>query len=318
MRKSRNNGSPGAQPLFWSLLILIFYLPGLAFYNNMAVGNYWVYKETEWDEYGQVSGYNYTKEAVVDTAQRDDGRKVFVYACIFNPAGYSPGGVEDTILEYYYYDKDSNAVQTNRSAPYREDTIRVKMEDCVVGQRWEKIETYGIDAYIHIHEVVAVGQTVVTAAGSFDGCAAIRYIYGDQGNPGFRDTFRIYLHAAGVIKWEIYSTGETYAELIDYHMENPDGLERSGALSVHETALSIGPNPFNTATVVRVDLAASDYVSLTVFDAAGREVGTLIKGVMRPGRYRAGFDGSAMPSGHYFFMLSAGGRTLVRPGLLVK
>ena len=65
------------------------------------------------------------------------------------------------------------------------------------------------------------------------------------------------------------------------------------------------PNPFNPGTAVRYQVPSVSEVSLVVFDVLGREVATLAKGRLSPGRYVATFDASRLASGVYFYRLEA-------------
>jgi hypothetical protein len=89
------------------------------------------------------------------------------------------------------------------------------------------------------------------------------------------------------------------------------------------------PNPFNPTTTISYQLpalsarqtvgglgvegTADSFVRLKVFDVLGREVASLVNEVVRPGVYIARWDGSARPSGVYFYHLevrpSGGGQT---------
>ena len=65
------------------------------------------------------------------------------------------------------------------------------------------------------------------------------------------------------------------------------------------------PNPFNPTTAISYQLKANSFVSLKVFDVLGREVATLASGVQQAGSYTVHWDGSALPSGVYFYRLRA-------------
>ena len=47
-------------------------------------------------------------------------------------------------------------------------------------------------------------------------------------------------------------------------------------------------------------------VYLKIFDITGKEVITLVNGKLAPGVYEANFDASNLPSGVYFYRLTAG------------
>ena len=72
------------------------------------------------------------------------------------------------------------------------------------------------------------------------------------------------------------------------------------------------PNPFNPTTTIVFHLPTSQSIRLTVLDVLGREIATLIDGDLVTGYHQARFDGSPLPSGVYFYRLTAGDRSLRR------
>ncbi|MDX1547728.1 MAG: T9SS type A sorting domain-containing protein [Rhodothermales bacterium] len=88
--------------------------------------------------------------------------------------------------------------------------------------------------------------------------------------------------------------------------ETPDGLALGPTY----------PNPSGGATTIPFSLPARDSVSLRVFDVLGREVETLVDGVLPAGRHAAVFDARGLPSGLYLYRLetpsgSRSGRLIV-------
>lgn len=80
----------------------------------------------------------------------------------------------------------------------------------------------------------------------------------------------------------------------------------------------VSPNPFNPTTTIDFSLARDGYVSLRVFDVAGREVATLIDGVRSAGNQRAVFHANGVPSGVYMAVLRADGADSVQRLVLMK
>jgi hypothetical protein len=78
------------------------------------------------------------------------------------------------------------------------------------------------------------------------------------------------------------------------------------------------PNPFNPSTNIKFQIANNKYVLLKVFDVIGREVQTLVNEKLKPGEYEVTFDGSALPSGVYFYKLTAGEFTQTKKLILLK
>ncbi len=78
------------------------------------------------------------------------------------------------------------------------------------------------------------------------------------------------------------------------------------------------PNPFNPSTTIEFDLALSSAVDLTVYNAVGQLVQTLIDNQLSAGSYRVSFDAQRLPSGVYTYRLTTDAGTQVRKMLLVK
>jgi hypothetical protein len=78
------------------------------------------------------------------------------------------------------------------------------------------------------------------------------------------------------------------------------------------------PNPFNPATLIRYDIAARSLVTVRVYNIIGENVAELVNEVQSPGSYQVVFDGSLLPSGVYFYRLSADNIVVTRKMILVK
>ena len=65
------------------------------------------------------------------------------------------------------------------------------------------------------------------------------------------------------------------------------------------------PNPFNPTTEIAFTLVESTRVSLTVYDALGREVSKIADRIFSAGAHRIQFDGSSVPSRLYHYLLRA-------------
>ncbi len=85
------------------------------------------------------------------------------------------------------------------------------------------------------------------------------------------------------------------------------------------------PNPFNPITSIKFnvarmdsDLRRNDRVTLKVFDLLGKEVKTLVNEVLQPGTYSVRFDAGDLPSGVYFYRLTAGDFSETKKLILLK
>lgn len=66
------------------------------------------------------------------------------------------------------------------------------------------------------------------------------------------------------------------------------------------------PNPFNPSTVIGYQLPANSLVTLKVYDVLGREVRTLVNEREGAGDHSITFNAADLPSGVYFYRLTAG------------
>jgi hypothetical protein len=69
------------------------------------------------------------------------------------------------------------------------------------------------------------------------------------------------------------------------------------------------PNPFNPSTTIRFGIpssVANERTTLTVFDALGRTIATLVNGHLPAGMYNAVFETGGLSSGMYFYRLASG------------
>ncbi|MBI5214485.1 MAG: T9SS type A sorting domain-containing protein [Ignavibacteriae bacterium] len=65
------------------------------------------------------------------------------------------------------------------------------------------------------------------------------------------------------------------------------------------------PNPFNPTTMIQYQLASESKVTLTVYDAAGREVGRLVDDIQNAGEQTSMWNAEGLASGVYFYKLEA-------------
>ena len=78
------------------------------------------------------------------------------------------------------------------------------------------------------------------------------------------------------------------------------------------------PNPFNPTTQIRYAIGESVHTNLTVYDALGREVATLVNETMPVGNHSVMFNAENLSSGVYIYILRAGDVMLTQKMMLVK
>jgi hypothetical protein len=86
------------------------------------------------------------------------------------------------------------------------------------------------------------------------------------------------------------------------------------AYSLHQNY----PNPFNPSTTLEYALPRAGYVTLKVYNVLGEEVAILIAGDYPAGTFKATWDASGLPSGVYFYRLTAGEFVQTKKAVLTK
>ncbi|RPI13172.1 MAG: T9SS C-terminal target domain-containing protein, partial [Ignavibacteriae bacterium] len=78
------------------------------------------------------------------------------------------------------------------------------------------------------------------------------------------------------------------------------------------------PNPFNPSTTIKFSLPEDGKISLKVHDITGKVIANLEDGFKNKGNYSVEFNASNLPSGIYFYTLSAGRVTETKKMILIK
>ncbi|HMQ79918.1 MAG TPA: YCF48-related protein [Ignavibacteria bacterium] len=78
------------------------------------------------------------------------------------------------------------------------------------------------------------------------------------------------------------------------------------------------PNPFNPSTNIKLQIARSGFVKLTVYDVSGKESAVLVNENLAAGEYEVDFNASKLTSGVYFYRLESKDFTEVKKMVLVK
>ena len=78
------------------------------------------------------------------------------------------------------------------------------------------------------------------------------------------------------------------------------------------------PNPFNPVTTLRFDIPEQAQVSLAIYDLQGRQVASLVDGMLSAGQHSVPWNAEGYSSGVYFVKIMAGGYMDTQKLLLVK
>lgn len=99
--------------------------------------------------------------------------------------------------------------------------------------------------------------------------------------------------------------------------------EGPGELPERMTLSQNYPNPFNPTTTIRFDVPQAGHVTLSVYDLLGRQVATLVDGVIAAGDHAVVWNarddvGRSVASGSYIYRLRGAGTTVSRVLTVVK
>ncbi len=106
--------------------------------------------------------------------------------------------------------------------------------------------------------------------------------------------------------------------------EFPDAVDEDAILPREIVLYQNYPNPFNPVTTIKysipanADVETQNLASLRIYNILGKEIATLVNERKAPGVYSVRFDASNLPSGIYFYRLTAGGKTLTKKMILLK
>ncbi len=110
--------------------------------------------------------------------------------------------------------------------------------------------------------------------------------------------------------------GEVYNIYIDTN-DTPLGINNN-SVPVSFTLHQNYPNPFNPTTQINYDISSDANANITVFDALGREVKTLVNKFHKSGKYSVIFDAGGLTSGVYFYRLTTGEFSDTKKLVLIK
>jgi hypothetical protein len=138
--------------------------------------------------------------------------------------------------------------------------------------------------------------------------------------------------------WEVFSppNGESIYDLRFSSKRNGIAVGQAGAILKYNTDY-VGiepntayfpsginlkqnyPNPFNPETIISFSLQKPEIVTLKIYDLLGKEVKTLINGMIKPGEHKIKFSAIEIPAGVYYYTLrTAAGMSESKKMVLVK
>ena len=147
-----------------------------------------------------------------------------------------------------------------------------------------------------------------------------------------------------VFKWRIWQkkTGKTFSAYATYTVNSQfpndstfvsNGISALASLNAYQIVNAIEktqvipkdfalfqnyPNPFNPSTTITYDIPKRSHILITIYDVLGRNVRTLVNEEKPAGSYDVIFDASNLPSGLYFYRISAGAFSQVKKMAVIK
>ncbi len=209
--------------------------------------------------------------------------RVFVHA---NPRSYAiwaPAGQDITLpveLSSFSLEQDAAGVHVSWSTASETDNAWFEIERAATDESFARINT---------KRIPAEGNS-----------AGARYSYLDS----------------------TVSDGVYSYRLVDVSLDGRRTTHPAQTISVtRPLSFSLGqnyPNPFNPATQISFTLSRAAAIRLELFDARGRKVMTLARGLFTAGSHAIRLEDGSLASGVYIYRLQSGGRVQSRKMLLVR
>lgn len=172
----------------------------------------------------------------------------------------------------------------------------------------------------------ALGGSVPTSQTHFWNFCTQQWMPGLPGNSLARSNYKASANSNG---FTIYTAGGytntgvgtteyiTFTQ-IDGPCQNMVGINTNSSIPEKFELKQNYPNPFNPQTKISFSIPAGGLVNIKVSDMLGREVKEIVNSIYTPGNYTVDFSGEELPSGVYFYTITAGSFKDTKKMLLVK
>lgn len=111
--------------------------------------------------------------------------------------------------------------------------------------------------------------------------------------------------------------GYTTAGMIYRIKPDPTGIEPNG-IPVNFRLGQNYPNPFNPSTSINYSMLKDGFVSIKIYDVTGNETAVLVNQNVKAGDHSLIWDASNLPSGVYFYRMSANNQSIEKKMVLIK
>jgi uncharacterized protein (DUF427 family) len=179
-----------------------------------------------------------------------------------------------------------------------------------------------------------VGDRIVLAASDTpdwspnDGSVTVEAVNTDINGASFSHT-RVYNVSAG--SHDFYAVAQNYVEMdgsgiasiygsltVEFFPGAATGVKYNGSISADFSLEQNYPNPFNPSTKIKYRIPELSFVKLTIYDALGDKIKTLVNEEKSAGEYTQEFKALNLPSGIYFYQLQAGLFTETKKMVLMR
>lgn len=187
-------------------------------------------------------------------------------------------------------------------------------------QSWEEFPYFTLVG--PLDEIYVTGNVGIVSGGTtYHGLETVRY--NSNGDNVWIAEANLY---AGIGKGlalgtdqSLYDVGQFYYSIIKYSQSIPTNTGEV-SLEVPETfnLLQNYPNPFNPTTAISFSVPFSAFTVLKVYDILGNEVTPLVSEEKPAGHYEVTWNATNLPSGIYFYTLTAGSFSQTKKMILLK
>jgi hypothetical protein len=277
-------------------------------FDPLDVGNKWVYNMNLYNIWrdGVDTNIISVNEIIKDTILADNHEyKQIKSTSMYHLLSYER--IDSVTGIVYFWDND---LKTSRIG----DDLNVKKGDLIYGNRFsysssplvfDSITTkniFGMQKEVHsLHSYQSDSQIINYSLTKDLGLT-------HQFNSWMGENTITYDLKGAIIKGVVY--GDTSLIV---------GINDNVPVQSKEFALSQNyPNPFNPSTTIKYSLPVAGNVKLTVYNAIGSKVATVVNEYKSAGNYSVQFNGSNLASGIYLYRLEAGDFSAVKKFILLK
>lgn len=173
----------------------------------------------------------------------------------------------------------------------------------------------------------AIGGSIPTAQTHFWNFCLQQWMQGLPDNSQARTNFKasgnplngsIIYAASGFTTSGVGTTEFITFSLIEGPCQNMVGISGNNSIAEKFELMQNYPNPFNPETKISFSLPVGGLVKIIVSDIQGKEVSEITNKLYTAGNYSVNFSGGNLPSGVYFYTITAGQFKDTKKMLLVK